>query len=283
MKAKLIDGRALAESTCEGIKARVEALKTRGIYPALAVILIGNNPASEVYVQNKEKKAKQLGIDVTLLHRDDVTEAELIDLIEAFNRDEHVHGILVQLPLPEHIDATRVLAHIAPEKDVDGLHTFNAGSLITGRDGFIACTPKGVIELIKSTGVPMQGKTAVMVGRSNLVGKPTAVMLLRNDTTVTVCHSKTQDLGSLTRSADILVCAVGKSNLITADMIKPGAIVIDVGQSKVDGKWRGDVDFENACEVASYITPVPGGVGPMTITMLMENTVEAAENMAKGA
>lgn len=283
MQAKIIDGRALSQDISQGIQERVTALRQRGIAPKLAVILVGNNPASEVYVQNKEKKAKQLGITVEIDHRDaDITEDELIHMIGRLNRDASVHGILVQLPLPEGMDATRVLSYIDPAKDVDGLHTFNAGALLTGREGFIACTPKGVIELIKSAGVPIRGKNAVVVGRSNLVGKPTAIMMLRNDATVTLCHSKTENLGDITRGADILISAVGKPNLITADMIKDGAVVIDIGQSKVGGKWRGDVDFENACEVASYITPVPGGVGPMTITMLMDNTVEAAERQTHG-
>ncbi len=283
MKAQIIDGRLLAEKTCERIKERIQALKEKGFTPKLAVILIGNNPASEVYVNNKGKKAKQLGIDVIIEHKEaDMRESEIIDLIEGFNKDESVHGILVQLPLPEGVDASRVLSHIDPRKDVDGLHTQNAGALITGRDGFIPCTPKGVLALVRETGIDIRGKEAVVVGRSNLVGKPTALLMLHNDATVTICHSKTENLGDVTKKADILISAVGKCNLITADMVKEGAVVIDVGQSKVDGKWRGDVDFENVSELASYITPVPGGVGPMTITMLMDNTVEAAENKADG-
>lgn len=283
MKAKIIDGRALAEKTCDAIVERIEALRKKGVTPKLAVILIGNNPASEVYVSNKGKKAKQLGIDVVIEHHENgATQEEIIDMIERFNRDESVHGILVQLPLPEDVDATLVLSHIDPRKDVDGLHTYNAGALSTGREGFIPCTPKGVIELIKSTGIDICGKRAVVVGRSNLVGKPTAILMLRNDATVTICHSKTEKLGEITKDADILIVAVGKCNLISSDMVKKDAVVIDVGQSKVDGKWRGDVDFENVAEIASHITPVPGGVGPMTITMLMDNTVEAAEKSLNG-
>lgn len=283
MRAKIIDGRALADSTCDSIVKRIEALREKGVTPKLAVILIGNNPASEVYVNNKGKKAKQLGIEVCIEHRENsATQQEIIDIIESFNRDESVHGILVQLPLPDGVDATQVLSHIDPKKDVDGLHTYNAGALSAGREGFIPCTPKGVIELVKSTGMEIRGKRAVVVGRSNLVGKPTSILMLRNDATVTICHSKTENLGEITKQADILIVAVGKCNLITADMVKKDAVVIDVGQSKVDGKWRGDVDFENVAEVASYITPVPGGVGPMTITMLMDNTVEAAEKRANG-
>ncbi len=278
MKAQIIDGRLLAEKTCGRIQERVLALRQLGVMPKLAVILIGDNPASQVYVNNKEKKAKQLGIEVVLTHKDaTLREDEIISLIEMYNADMSVHGILVQLPLPEGVDATKVLAHIDPVKDVDGLHTQNAGALITGREGFIPCTPKGVLALVKETGISICGKKTVVVGRSNLVGKPTAILMLQNDATVTICHSKTEALGEITKQADILICAVGKSNLITADMVKEGAVVIDVGQSKVNGKWHGDVDFDKVCEVAAHITPVPGGVGPMTITMLMDNTVEAAE------
>ncbi len=281
MKAQLIDGRMLSEKTCKRIKARVEALKGKGVVPKLAVLLIGNNPASAAYVSNKGKKAKELGIEVVIEHREDtIPEQEIIALIESFNRDESVHGILVQLPLPKGVDTAQVLAHIDPAKDVDGLHTYNAGALASGREGFVPCTPKGVVELVKETGISIAGKEAVVVGRSNLVGKPAALLMLQHDATVTLCHSKTPELSKFTKRADILICAVGKSKLITADMVKEGAVVIDVGQIKVDGKWCGDVDFESVCEVASHITPVPGGVGPMTITMLMDNTVEAAEKRA---
>lgn len=278
MKAIQIDGRALAAKTYENIEERVFNLKSRGICPKLAVVLVGHNPASEIYVRSKGKKANSLGIDMELItFEDDVTQEKLVDTIWQLNMDSSVNGILVQLPLPEAIDSQVVLSEISPQKDVDGLHTYNAGALCTGRQGFIPCTPKGVIALIKSTGTEMAGKRAVVVGRSNLVGKPAALLLLQNNATVTICHSQTENLGVITREADILVAAVGKRNLITADMVKPGAVVIDVGQIKVDDVWCGDVDFEKVVEVAGYITPVPGGVGPMTIAMLMDNTIEAAE------
>ena len=283
MKANIIDGTLLANRLAEQLKLRVDRLLMQGIRPKLAVILAGNNPASEVYVRLKSKRAAELGIETDVYTYDEnVTAEELIDRLEKLNADDTVHGILVQLPLPEHIEVQSVLPHVLPEKDVDGLHSYNAGALMCGRPGFIACTPKGVLKLIQSTGIEIEGKNAVVVGRSNMVGKPTAMLLLRNNATVTLCHSKTCSLAELTKTADILVSAVGHSSLITADMIKSGAVVIDVGMSKVDGKWHGDVDFENACEVASYITPVPRGVGPMTIIMLMENTVEAAEMRANG-
>lgn len=274
----IIDGKALAQSVCAGIGARAQALRARGVVPKLAVILIGDDPASQVYVNLKGKRAAELGIAVDrFAFGANMPEAELVALIETLNQNSDVHGILVQLPLPPHIDAARVLAKVSPAKDVDGFHSQNAGALLTGREGFLACTPKGIVALVKSTGTAIEGKRCVVVGRSNIVGKPAAVLMLRENATVTICHSKTQNLGEITRQADILICAVGHAGLITADMVKPGAVVIDVGQSRVEGKWHGDVDFAPVLQKAAFITPVPGGVGPMTIAMLMENTVEAAE------
>lgn len=280
---QIIDGRTISAEICGNIKKRVELLKQKGSVPCLAVILVGDNPASQVYVNLKDKKAQELGIAVKRHHFSAAfSERALIELVEKLNSDSEVHGILVQMPLPEHIDSQKVLAAISPQKDVDGLHEYNAGALLTGREGFIPCTPKGVAELVRRTGVETEGKRCVVVGRSNLVGKPAALMMLRTNATVTVCHSFTKNLGDITKEADILISAVGKANLITADMVKEGAVVIDVGQCRVDGVWRGDVDFEKAIHKAAFITPVPGGVGPMTITMLMDNTVEAAEKALEG-
>lgn len=283
MGATVIDGKALADRYAAQLKTRVDRLLEKGIQPRLAVILAGDNPASEVYVRLKQKRAAELGIKTdAYVYDSGVSEQTLIDCLAKLNADSGVHGILVQLPLPEQIDAQSVLAHVLPEKDVDGIHPYNAGALICDEAGFVACTPKAVLALIQSTGESVEGKNAVVVGRSRMVGKPAALLLLQNDATVTLCHSKTRDLGSVTKTADILVCAVGRPGLITTDMLKPGATIIDVGTTKVEGKWYGDVEFSPACEVASYITPVPGGVGPMTIIMLMENTVEAAEKKAHG-
>lgn len=275
---QIIDGRAAAAKVCAEINKKVQSLSGRGVIPCLAVVLVGDDPASRAYVSMKEKRAAELGIR-TLSHRlpEETSEQELIQLVHRLNEDKLVHGILIQLPLPEHINESSVLAHISPAKDVDGLHPESAGMLFTGRTGFVPCTPKGCVKLIESTGIDIQGKSCVVVGRSNIVGKPVAQLMLAQNATVTTCHSKTVSLGEYTHNADILISAVGKPGLITADMIKPGAVVIDVGQRKVNGAWHGDVEFESALEVASYITPVPGGVGPMTIAMLMENTVEAAE------
>ena len=275
---KIIDGRAVAGEACIEIKARVKAVCDKGVQPCLAVVLVGDNPASKAYVGMKEKKAAELGIK-TVGHKlpAETSEEELIALIKQMNADSSIHGILVQLPLPKHISEDNVLMNISAAKDVDGLHPENAGTLLTGREGFIPCTPKGCVKLVESTGMDITGKHCVVIGRSNIVGKPAALLMLAKNATVTMCHSRTKNLAQFTRAADILISAVGVPNLVTADMIKPGAVVIDVAQCRVDGAWRGDVDFEGALEVASYITPVPGGVGPMTIAMLMENTVEAAE------
>lgn len=275
---KIIDGRAVAGEACIEIKARVKAVCDKGVQPCLAVVLVGDNPASKAYVGMKEKKAAELGIK-TVGHKlpAETSEEELIALVKQMNADPSIHGILVQLPLPKHISEDNVLMNISAAKDVDGLHPENAGMLLTGREGFIPCTPKGCVKLVESTGMDITGKHCVVIGRSNIVGKPAALLMLAKNATVTMCHSRTKDLAEFTRAADILISAVGVPNLVTADMIKPGAVVIDVAQCRVDGAWRGDVDFEGALEVASHITPVPGGVGPMTIAMLMENTVEAAE------
>ncbi len=278
MKAQIIDGKSIGLQVRNNLTSRVEALKARGIVPGLMVILVGEDPASKVYVANKEKAAAALGMAGTVLRMpEDTTQEALIQKIEELNADKSVHGILVQLPLPGHMDTQRVLMTIRPEKDVDGFHIYNAGALMTGNRCILPCTPKGIMHLIKTTGRPIAGCHAVVVGRSNIVGKPIAMLLLQEHATVTICHSRTKNLADITRQADILVAAVGKARMITGDMIKSGATVIDVGMNRVDGKLCGDVDFASACEVADFITPVPGGVGPMTIAMLMENTIEVAE------
>jgi len=275
---QILDGKALAQTLCEDIKKRADALKAQGVAPKLAVILVGEDPASQLYVRSKGKRAAELSILAEqYTYPATLSEAELLDRIRQLNQDDTVHGILVQLPLPGHLDPDQVIACIDPHKDVDGFHPQNAGALLSGQPGFVPCTPKGILALVKSTGLPIRGKRCVVVGRSNIVGKPAALLMLREDATVTICHSRTEGLGAITREADILIAAVGKAGLITADMIKEGAIVIDVGQVRIQGKWQGDVDFGPALEKAAYITPVPGGVGPMTIAMLMDNTVESAQ------
>ena len=279
MSASIIDGKAIALATRKALRSRVEALKERGVTPCLMVILVGEDPASAIYVRNKEKASEKLGFagGVTRLP-ESTTQEELISLVEAYNADPKVHGILVQLPLPKHIDERAVLAHISPDKDVDGFHTMNAGRLLVGERCFIPCTPMGVMRLLEETGMELSGKHAVVVGRSNIVGKPMALLLLQANCTVTIAHSKTANLAEICSQADVLVAAVGRPGLITANMVKPGAVVIDVGVNRVaEKKVVGDVAFEEVCEKASYITPVPGGVGAMTIAMLMQNTVEAAE------
>ncbi len=258
---------------------RAAALAQHGRPAGLAVVLVGDSPASQVYVRNKVKACEDNGIYSVLEKYDaDLSEAALLARIDALNRDPRIHGILVQLPLPPHIDAHKVIEAIAPEKDVDGFHISNAGLLMTGQPLFRPCTPYGIMKMLESIDYPVRGAHAVVVGASNIVGKPQAMLLLQAGATVTICNSKTRDLGHHTRQADILVAATGRRNLITADMVKPGAVVIDVGMNRDDeGKLCGDVDFSNVKEVASHITPVPGGVGPMTITMLLVNTIEAAE------
>ena len=278
MAAQLLDGKAMSEELRADIARKVAALKERGVTPGLAVILVGDDPASQIYVRNKGIGCEKTGMhSVTIRMPEDTTQQALEGQICALNADPAIHGILVQLPLPPHLDEAAALAAIVPEKDVDGFHVHNAGRLLCGLPGVVACTPKGAMEMIRRTGVSLSGKEAVVVGRSNIVGKPMAMLLLQANCTVTMCHSRTADLASHTRRADILVAAVGKPGFITADMVKPGAIVIDVGINRVDGRVVGDVDFEHVKDVAGWITPVPGGVGRMTITMLLQNTLEAAE------
>ncbi|MDP1684659.1 bifunctional methylenetetrahydrofolate dehydrogenase/methenyltetrahydrofolate cyclohydrolase FolD [Hydrogenophaga sp.] len=281
MTAQLIDGNALSRQLRTDVTARVTALKARGITPGLAVILVGENAASQVYVRNKVKACEDTGMH-SVLERwpATMTEAELLARVDALNADTTIHGILVQLPLPAHIDAQKVIEAISPAKDVDGFHIASAGALMTGMPGFWPCTPYGCMKMLESIGYELKGKHAVVIGRSNIVGKPMALMLLQQNATVTICHSGTPDLKAMTLQADLIVAAVGKRNVLTADMVKPGAVVIDVGMNRNDeDKLCGDVDFDGVKEVASYITPVPGGVGPMTITMLMVNTLESAERL----
>ena len=278
MGAQILDGKMMSDELRAKIAERVAELKKQGVTPGLAVILVGNDPASEIYVRNKGKGCEEIGIYSRTIHLpEDTTQEELNSEIEKLNADPAIHGILVQLPLPKQLDEQAALAMILPEKDVDGFHLINAGHMLNGTEGVIACTPRGALHMIKSTGIDLNGKEAVVIGRSNIVGKPMAMLLLRENCTVTICHSRTKDLTAHTRRADILVAAVGKAGFVTADMVKDGAIVIDVGINRVNGKVCGDVDFENVKEKASWITPVPGGVGRMTITMLLDNTVEAAE------
>jgi methylenetetrahydrofolate dehydrogenase (NADP+)/methenyltetrahydrofolate cyclohydrolase len=283
MGAQLIDGLALARRLRTEIAARAAALAARGVRPGLAVILVGDDPASAVYVRNKVKACLEAGLQsVQDNHDATLSEAALLARIAALNADPAIHGILVQLPLPRHIDAAKVIAAIDPRKDVDGFSVASAGELLNGLPGLRPCTPNGCMKLIESTGVPLRGKHAVVLGRSNIVGKPMALMLLQANATVTICHSATADLAGLTRQGDILVAAVGRRRTVSAEMVKPGAIVIDVGTNRDEaGKLCGDVDFSGVREVAGWITPVPGGVGPMTITMLLDNTVHAAETSAR--
>ena len=280
--AQLIDGVALSQQLRADVARRAQALKARGVTPGLAVILVGDNPASQVYVRNKVKACADGGLHSVLEKYDgNLSEAALLERIAALNTDPSIHGILVQLPLPAHIDAQKVIESISPEKDVDGFHVASAGALMVGQPGFWPCTPYGCMKMLESIGCDLRGKHAVVIGRSNIVGKPMALMLLQKNATVTVCHSATRDLKAMTLQADVIVAAVGKRNVLTADMVKPGAVVIDVGMNRNDeGKLCGDVDFEGVKQVAGWITPVPGGVGPMTITMLLVNTIEAAERVA---
>lgn len=279
MKAKLIDGKAVSASLREAMKAEVEELAEQGITPGLAVVLVGDDPASQVYVRNKEKGCEELGIYSEKYELPaSTTQRELLDLVETLNKKPDIDGILVQLPLPDHLDSNAVIEAISPDKDVDAFHASNVGRIMLGDYRFLPCTPAGIMELIHSTGIEVAGKECVVVGRSNIVGKPMAMLLLHENGTVTVCHSKTRNLAEVTRRADILVAAVGKPNFITAEMVKEGAVVIDVGMNRGgDGKLCGDVDFGAVGEVAGAITPVPGGVGPMTITMLLKNTITAAK------
>ena len=282
MTAQLIDGIALSRQLREQVAQRTAVLRQQGIQPGLAVILVGDNPASQVYVRNKVKACQEAGLHSVLEQYDaQFSQSALLERIHALNADDSIHGILVQLPLPAHIDAHQVIESISPDKDVDGFHVASAGALMTGLPGFWPCTPYGCIKMLESIGYDLRGKHAVVIGRSNIVGKPMALMLLQHNATVTICHSGTQDLGHFTRQADVIVAAVGKRNVLTADMVKPGAVVLDVGMNRNEaGKLCGDVDFDGVREVAGYITPVPGGVGPMTITMLLVNTLESAERVA---
>ena len=284
MTAKILNGKLLSAEIKESIACRVAKMKESGIIPGLAVILVGNDPASEIYVRNKQKGCDEVGFYSKTIRLDEqISQHALEEEIEKLNYESRIHGILVQLPLPRHLDEQAALSKILPEKDVDGFHLINAGHMMTGTDGVVACTPKGALYMIKKTGVDLNGKEAVVIGRSNIVGKPMAMLLLRENCTVTICHSRTRNLKEHTRRADILVAAVGKAGFVTSDMIKPGAIVIDVGINRVDGKVCGDVDFETVSEIAGWITPVPGGVGKMTIAMLLANTADAAERKLNNA
>ena len=280
MSARIIDGAALAARLRGEFRVRAERSTAAGKRPGLAVIIAGNNPASRVYVRNKVRACEEAGFLSHLIELPASTaEADLLARLAELNSDPAIHGILTQLPLPAQIDAQRVIEAIAPAKDVDGFHVANVGALMTGLPGFVPCTPAGVMEMLKDAGIDPIGKHAVVIGRSNIVGKPMAMLLLQAGATVTICHSKTPDLAAVTRQADILVAAVGRAKLVTADMVKPLACVIDVGMNRgADGKLRGDVDFAGVREVAGALTPVPGGVGPMTIAMLLSNTLKAAEN-----
>ncbi|MER2054069.1 MAG: bifunctional methylenetetrahydrofolate dehydrogenase/methenyltetrahydrofolate cyclohydrolase FolD [Clostridia bacterium] len=282
MSAQILDGIVLSAEIKEDVKRRVTAMKEQGVIPGLAVILVGDDPASEIYVRNKGKGCEETGmLSRTIRMNAAVTQEELEAEIDRLNRDPAIHGILVQLPLPGHLDEAAALAKILPEKDVDGFHLINAGHLMTGTEGVTPCTPKGALYMIRSTGEDLSGKEAVVIGRSNIVGKPMAMLLVQQNCTVTLCHSRTKNLAEHTRRADILIAAIGKAGFVTADMVKEGAIVIDVGINRVDGKVCGDVDFEKVKEKAGWITPVPGGVGRMTIAMLLSNTADAAERTLK--
>ncbi|HTT13565.1 MAG TPA: bifunctional methylenetetrahydrofolate dehydrogenase/methenyltetrahydrofolate cyclohydrolase FolD [Burkholderiaceae bacterium] len=279
MTARIIDGKALAARLQAGVARRVTALQARGIVPGLAVVLVGDDAASAIYVRNKMRACEAAGIRSFFIHLPQGTaQATLLARVAELNADPAVHGILVQLPLPRHLDATEVVDAIAFEKDVDGLHATNAGLTLMGRPHFRSCTPYGVMMMLESIHYPLQGCSAVVIGRSNMVGKPMAMLLLAANATVTICHSATRDLAALTRRADLVVAAAGRRGLVTADMVRPGAAVIDVGTNRTpEGKLVGDVDFAGVREVAGWISPVPGGVGPMTVAMLLVNTVEAAE------
>ena len=281
--ANIIDGKLVSSELRKQISCEVNSLKEKGITPGLAVILVGNNPASAVYVRNKERACIETGIEPTQITlSEETTEAELINLIEELNADDAIHGILVQLPLPKHISEKKIIETISASKDVDAFSHDSVGRIMTGEYSFLPCTPAGIMELLKFYNIEVAGKECVVVGRSNIVGKPMAMLLLNSNGTVTICHSKTQNLAEVCRRADIIVCAVGRAKFLKADMVKPGAVVIDVGINRgEDGKLYGDVDFENVVDLASFITPVPGGVGPMTITMLLKNTITAAKSRLK--
>ena len=275
--AKILDGKLMAEDLTKDQTRRVADLAAKGVIPGLAVVLVGEDPASQIYVRNKGIACETVGVhSKTIRLLQSASQDEVIAAVDELNADDSIHGILVQLPLPGHLDEAAVLARILPQKDVDGFHISNAGKLFSGQSGVVPCTPKGIIHMLKQGGVELTGKDAVVIGRSNIVGKPAAMLLLNENCTVTICHSRTQNLKEHCRRADILVAAIGKPRFVTADMVKPGAAVVDVGINRVDGKVVGDVDYEAVSEVAGYITPVPGGVGKLTISMLIENTLEAA-------
>ena len=279
MAAIIMDGRSVAGRLKEEIARETLLLNQKGIAPHLAVVLVGENAASQVYVRNKENACKKAGIRSTVLRLPETcAQDELENAVRTLNADDSVHGILVQLPLPAHLDEAAVLRLIDPDKDVDGFHAMNSGRLMNGQRGFVPCTPLGVMRMLEAYDIPVRGKHAVVIGRSNIVGKPMAMLLLAADATVTICHSRTENLAQITRQADILVAAVGRPRFVTEDMVKPGAAVIDVGINRVDGAIVGDVDFDGVSEVAGYLTPVPGGVGQMTIAMLLANTLDAAKN-----
>lgn len=281
--AEILNGTALAAIIRAQLKTETEELKAKGIVPGLAVVLVGEDPASKVYVRNKTKACDEIGFYHEQYNLPaNITEGEILELVDTLNASDNIHGILIQAPLPKGIDFKNIINHISPDKDVDAFHPYNVGQIMIGDFEFLPCTPAGVMELIHSTGISVEGKNCVVVGRSNIVGKPQAMLLLKESGTVTICHSRTPDLAEYTRNADILVVAVGKAGLITGDMVKHGAVVIDVGMNRnEEGKLVGDVDFVSVESVAGYITPVPGGVGPMTITMLMKNTLRAAQELAK--
>lgn len=283
MAATIINGKAIAEQMQEQLALRVQTFaRENGFVPGLAVILVGEDPASQVYVRNKHRACTKVGMYSEVLELSgEITEEELFAHIDRYNADPKIHGLLVQFPVPQHLSSQRIIERISPEKDVDGLSLTNAGKLFSGGRGLVSCTPKGIMKLIESTGVEVEGKRAVVVGRSNLVGKPVSMLLLNQNATVTVCHSKTKNLAQVTSEADILVAAVGQPGCIRAEHVKKGAVVIDVGTSRVEGKLVGDVAFDEVAQKAAYLTPVPGGVGPMTITMLLYNTLEAAEMQKK--
>lgn len=278
--AIILDGKELAKKIRVELKVKVDELKSKGINPKLAVIMVGDNSSSQVYVKNKSNDCEKAGIDFEeFLLNENTSEDKLIEVIKKLNLDDTVHGILLQSPVPEHIDINKAFGVISPEKDIDGFNPINVGKLSIGEDGFISCTPYGIVKILEEYNIQTEGKNAVILGRSNIVGKPMIQCLLNKNATVTVCHSKSQNIGEITKNADIIIAAIGKPNFLTADMVKDGAVIIDVGISKLeDGKLAGDVDFENVLEKASYITPVPGGVGPMTRAMLLTNLVKAAGN-----
>lgn len=279
MTAKILDGKIIAAQIKEEVKNKTAALKEKHkVTPGLAVIIVGDDPASEVYVKRKHQACEEIGIYSEVIRMSDKTsEQELLDKVAELNQADPIHGILVQLPLPSHINTETVLDSIRPEKDVDGFHPINVGNLSIGREAMVPCTPAGIVKMLSISKIDIASKHAVIIGRSNIVGKPMAMLLLARNATVTVCHSKTKDLAAITRQADILVAAVGKPNFVTGEMVKPGATVIDVGINRIAGKLIGDVDFAAVKEIAGAITPVPGGVGPLTISMLLDNTLKAAE------